>query len=215
MLESSGINIKRDYPLTDFLMKLSHFATDEKNIIVIIIIAITLFVCYKLAKKTPGGAYAIDWVKFNMPLIHSVMQQGATARFARSFSLLLQSGLPLLQALNLVSAAAGNLVISRALDSVAKEITEGGRLSEKIDKTHVFPDLLIQMCSIGEEAGSLPEMFDHVADYYEAEIDSTINAITAVMEPAMMIMVGLLVGVFIMGVLLPIMGISSAVQKNM
>lgn len=206
MLESSGLNVKRDYPLTAFLMAASDFATNKTNLFLIAISACLLVVAYKAAQKTKTGRYVTDLCKFYFPFIHGVMQEGSTARFARSFSLLLQSGVPLLQALNLVSGAAGNTVISRALDGVAKDITEGGRLSEKLDKTGVFPDLMIQMCSIGEEAGSLPEMFDHVADYYEAEIDSTIGTLTSVLEPAMMILVGLLVGVFIMGVLLPIMG---------
>ena len=214
MLESSGLNIQRDYPLTHMLMSLSKFATDSTNIILIVIGIVFLVGGYYLANRNKTGRYFIDLFKFYFPFFHGIMQQGATARFSRSFSLLLQSGVPLLHALNLVSAAAGNAVIQKALDQVAKDITEGGRLSEKLDKAKVFPDLMIQMASIGEESGSLPEMFDHVADYYEAEIDSTITQLTSVLEPAMMILVGLLVGVFIMGVLLPIMGISTAAQKG-
>ena len=215
MLESSGLDIKTQYPLTQLLMDASKFCTNPTNVALMATAGVALFIGFKVAGNTKGGRYLIDLVKFYFPVVHQLFQQSATARFARSFALLLQSGVPLLHALQLVSAAAGNAVVTRALDRVAKDITEGGRLSEKLDKTAVFPDLMIQMTSIGEESGSLPEMFEHVADYYEAEIDASITQLTSILEPTMMIIVGGIVGMFIMGVLLPIMGISAAAQKGM
>lgn len=215
MLTESGLDIKNQYPLTHLLMEASKIASNPVNMGLLVLFLVLAFVGFKVAVRFPTGRYAVDLVKFYFPFLHPLIQQGVTARFARGFALLLQSGVPLLQALQLISQAAGNKVVQRALDKVAKNISEGDKLSETLDRCKIFPDLMIQMASIGEEAGSLPEMFEHVAEYYEAEIDATITALTSVLEPAMMIIVGGIVGLFIMGVLLPIMGISQAVQSGM
>jgi len=215
ILTGSGLDIKHQYPLTQWLMDMSRFVSSPTNVTLCAVAAIVSFAVFRAVGKTPRGHYIFDLIKFNFPFLRVLQQQAATARFARSFALLLQSGVPLLQALNLIGGAAGNAVVTEALKVVAKQVSEGGRLSEMLDKSRVFPDLMIQMAAIGEEAGSLPEMFEHVADYYEAEIDSTITSLTAVLEPGMMVIVGAIVCLFIMGVLLPILGISSAVQKQM
>jgi type IV pilus assembly protein PilC len=164
--------------------------------------------------RTPGGAYARDLLLYNLPLFRKLVQESAAARFARTFGLLLQSGVPLLQALHLVGNAAGNLVITKAIEKVAREVSEGGKLSERLEQAELFPDLMIQMASIGEEAGSLPDMFDHVALYYEEEVDATVSSLTAVLEPAMMVMVGGLVCVFVLGLLLPILSLSTKVGSG-
>jgi type IV pilus assembly protein PilC len=215
ILENSGLDIKHEYPLTQWLMNMSHFVSNPTNVAIGAVSIVLLLILYKLIVRTEQGHYVVDLLKFYFPFLRSLQQQAATARFARSFALLLQSGVPMLQAINLVGGAAGNMVVTRSLQVVAKQVSEGGRLSEMLDKSRVFPDLMIQMAAIGEEAGSLPAMFEHVADYYEAEIDSTITNLTSVLEPAMMVIVGAIVCLFIMGVLLPILGISSAVQKQM
>ena len=211
IFQGVNLDIAKDYPLTDFLMKCSDLAKDPTSMS---IIAGSLFFAYMMLKavlRTDVGGYTRDLMLFNMPMFSKLVQESAAARFARTFGLLLQSGVPLLQALNLVGNASGNRVITRCVEKVAREVSEGGKLSERLEQAQVFPDLMIQMASIGEEAGSLPDMFDHVAAYYEEEVNATVSSITAVLEPAMMVMVGGLVCVFVLGLLLPILSLSQRV----
>lgn len=211
MFEGMGIDIPTQFPLTHFLMQASKKAKDPVTMGIAAGIAFFCYLVLKAIFKTKAGAYTRDLVLFNMPLFNKLILESASARFARTFGLLLQSGVPLLQALNLVGNAAGNMVVTRALERIAREVSEGGKLSERLDQAQLFPDLMVQMASIGEEAGSLPDMFDHVASYYEEEVDATVSALTAVLEPAMMVFVGGLVCVFVLGLLLPILSLSSKV----
>ncbi len=215
MFEDSKLDIPNDYPLTDLLIKASKFVSDGTNVVIMIVGAIVLAVAFHFFRKSKPGRYAIDYCKYYVPFFHKLVQEGAAARFSRAFSELLKSGVPLLQSLSLVAGSAGNLVVARSLGVVAGKIQEGDKISDTLDQVGIFPDLMVQMAAIGEEAGSLPEMFERVADYYEAEIDATIAAMTAVLEPGMMVMVGGVVGMFVMGVLLPILGISSGQQAQM
>ncbi|MEW6282658.1 MAG: type II secretion system F family protein [Candidatus Eremiobacterota bacterium] len=215
MFEDSKLDIQGDYPLTYWLLKASEFFSSGSNMMLLVLGAILLIVGFRLSQRTTVGRYTIDYLKFYVPFFHALVQQGAAARFARCFSQLLQAGVPLLQSLSLVAGSAGNLVVARSLGKVARNIQEGDKISDTLESVKIFPDLMIQMAAIGEEAGSLPDMFERVADYYESEIDATIAAMTAVLEPAMMVLVGGVVGMFVMGVLLPILGISTGYQQQM
>ena len=209
----SGVNIDiaKDFQLTDFLIKASDAAKDPASMGMLAGLLVFLYFMMRAILRTETGAYTRDLLLFNAPMFSKLVEESAAARFARTFGLLLQSGVPLLQALNLVGNASGNRVITRCIEKVAREVSEGGKLSERLEQAHVFPDLMIQMASIGEEAGSLPDMFDHVAAYYEEEVNATVSSITAVLEPAMMVMVGGLVCVFVLGLLLPILSLSTRV----
>lgn len=211
VFEGVGLDIPNQFPLTHFLMQASELAKSPGALVVGGVGGFLLFVAFRAVVRTRGGAYARDTVLYHLPLFSRLIQEGAAARFSRTFGLLLQSGVPLLQALHLVGNAAGNLVITRSVEKVARQVSEGGKLSEKLDEAGVFPDLLVQMASIGEEAGSLPDMFSHVAVYYEEEVDATVSSLTAVLEPAMMVFVGGLVCLFVMGLLLPILSLSTKV----
>lgn len=209
----SGVNIDiaKDFPLTDFLIKASNAAKDPATMSAVAGALVFLYFVMRAILRTDAGAYTRDLFFFNAPMFSKLVEESAAARFARTFGLLLQSGVPLLQALNLVGNASGNRVVTRCIEKVAREVSEGGKLSERLEQANVFPDLMIQMASIGEEAGSLPDMFDHVAAYYEEEVNATVTSITAVLEPAMMVMVGGLVCVFVLGLLLPILSLSTRV----
>ena len=211
IFQGVNLDIPKDFPLTDILIKCSNAAKDPTSMAILAGVGFFLYLVMKAILKTEPGAYTRDLFFFNAPMFSKLVQESAAARFARTFGLLLQSGVPLLQALHLVGNAAGNRVITRCIDRVAREVSEGGKLSERLEQTQVFPDLMIQMASIGEEAGSLPDMFDHVAAYYEEEVSATVSAITAVLEPAMMVLVGGLVCTFVLGLLLPILSLSTRV----
>lgn len=211
LFEGVDLDIPNQFPLTHFLIQASEWAKDPRAFGVAIGGGFLVSALYRAFVKTRTGAYLRDLIFFNLPLFSKLIQEGAAARFARTFGLLLQSGVPLLQALNLVGNAAGNMVITRSVERVAREVSEGGKLSERLDVAQVFPDLMVQMAAIGEEAGSLPEMFEHVAVYYEEEVDATVSGMMAVLEPAMMVLVGGLVCVFVLGLLLPILSLSTKV----
>lgn len=213
--EGSGLNIPRDYPLTQWLMDASKFATSWTRMGLIVVLIFAAIALFKAAGRTPKGRLLIDYCKLNAPFFRGFVLNVVAARFARAFSLLLQSGIPLVDALNLVARSSGNEEVSRKLARSAREIGEGGGITATLRTTQVFPDMLIQMSAMGEEAGSLPEMMERVADYYDEEVDSSTDAMTALLEPCMMVLIGGIVMLFIMGVLPPILGISAGVQEQM
>ncbi len=215
MFEESGLNIKQDYPLTQFLINASNFATSPSKIGLVVVLVFVFFVVFRFVSQQPQGRYLIDLCKLNFPFFSEFIAKVTAARFSRSFSLLLKSGVPLVDAMRLVGGAAGNEAVARSLRKVVRNIQEGDAISKTLKATNLFPDLLIQMATMGEEAGSLPDMLERVADYYDEEVDAAVSAITALLEPAMMVIIGGVVGMFVMGVLLPILGVSSSMQSQM
>ena len=215
MFENSGMDIKNQYPLTWLLMNGSQWCSNPRTMAITFIVLGVIALLLKLVLQTKPGRLVRDYMLYHAPLFSTMVQQAAAARFCRAFSTLLKSGVPLLQSLQLVADSSGNLVISNSIARVARNIQSGDRISETLESVGVFPDLVVQMAAIGEEAGSLPEMLEKVAEYFEEELDGTINALTGLIEPAMMLIVGGLVGVFVMGILLPILGISTAYQNQM
>lgn len=213
--EGSGLNIPRDYPLTQWLMDASKFATSWERMGTLVGLGLGLVFALKLALRTPKGRFLFDYAKLNAPFLRGYLLNIVAARFSRSFSLLLQSGIPLIDALTLVARSAGNEEVTRKLQRSAKDIGEGGGITATLRTTQVFPDMLIQMSAMGEEAGSLPEMMGRVADYYDEEVDSATDAMTSLLEPCMMVLIGGIVMIFVMGVLPPILGISAGVQEQM
>ena len=215
VFRDSGLDIERDYPLTHFLLQCSDFATSGTHMGLLLTAMVAILGTCKFIVSTPGGRLAWDTLKINFPFIRSFFLNVIAARFSRSFALLLKSGVPLVDAMGLVSRAAGNEAVSKRLGKGAREIGEGEAITKTLKSTKVFPDMLIQMSAMGEEAGSLPDMMERVADYYDEEVDASVDALTALLEPSMMILIGGVVCVFVMGVLLPILGVSSSVQEQM
>lgn len=215
VFRDSGLNIERDYPLTHLLLQASDFATSGPKMGMLAAAALCLFAAARLALNQPAGQVAWDTIKINFPFVRNFVLNVVAARFSRSFSLLLKSGVPLVDAMSLVSRAAGNEAVAKRLGKAAREIGEGEAITKSLKKTSIFPDMLIQMSAMGEEAGSLPDMMERVADYYDEEVDASVDALTALLEPTMMILIGGVVCVFVMGVLLPILGVSSSVQEQM
>jgi type IV pilus assembly protein PilC len=215
MFENSGIDIASQYPLTAFLINASHWCTDAHMIAYALIGLVLAILAIKLLLDTKPGRFVFDLTLYHAPGFSAMVQQATAARFCRALSTLLKSGVPLLQCLQLVADSSGNMVVARSIGRVARNIQSGDRISDTLEAVRIFPDLVVQMAAIGEEAGTLPEMLERVADYYDEELDTTINALTALIEPAMMVIVGGVVCVFVMGILLPILGISTAYQNQM
>ena len=215
VFRDSGLDIERDYPLTHFLLKASDFATSGVHMGGLLTFVVLVLGTFKIVIEQPAGRLAWDALKVNFPFIKGFFRNVIAARFSRSFSLLLKSGGPLVDAMSLVARAAGNESVAKKLSKGARNIGEGEGITKTLKGTSIFPDMLIQMSAMGEEAGSLPDMMERVADYYDEEVDASVDALTALLEPSMMILIGGVVCVFVMGVLLPILGVSSSVQEQM
>jgi type IV pilus assembly protein PilC len=215
VFRDSGLDIENDYPLTQTLLDASDFATSGPKMGMLALFLIVIVGGVRFAISKPAGRLAFDTLKVNFPFIRGFFLNVIAARFSRSFSLLLKSGVPLVDAMGLVSQAAGNDAVAKRLAKGARSIGEGEGITATLKETKIFPDMLIQMSAMGEEAGSLPDMMERVADYYDEEVDASVDALTALLEPTMMVLIGGVVCVFVMGVLLPILGVSSSVQEQM
>ncbi len=153
--------------------------------------------------KTRVGRETIDRVSLKMPLFGDLIQKTAVARFSRTFGALTRSGVPILTALEIVRDTAGNQVIANAVDASRQEIQQGGMISLALQKEQVFPVMAIQMISIGEETGELDQMLAKVADFYEDEVEQAVKALTSIIEPIMIVVLGGMVGLILLSMYLP------------
>jgi type IV pilus assembly protein PilC len=153
--------------------------------------------------KTRMGKETIDRISLKVPLFGDLIQKSAVARFSRTFGALTRSGVPILTALEIVRDTAGNQVIANAVDESRKEIQQGGMISLALQKEQVFPIMAIQMISIGEETGELDQMLAKVADFYEDEVEQSVKALTSIIEPIMIVVLGGMVGLILLSMYLP------------
>ena len=155
-----------------------------------------------------------DWVDrtiLKLPIIGDILYKSAVARFARTLATTFAAGVPLVDALDSVSGATGNVVFRNATDKVKADVSTGMQLNFSMRTTGTFPTMAIQMTAIGEESGSLDEMLDKVASFYEAEVDNMVDGLTSLMEPLIMAVLGVLVGGLIIAMYLPIFQLGSVV----
>ena len=164
------------------------------------------------ARKTfYGFRYRSDKYLMKAPVIGSILYKAAVARFARTLSTLFAAGVPLVDALDSVARAAGNLIFTEATFKIRDQIESGQRLQNAMMETGMFPNMAIQMISIGEEAGSLDAMCAKVADFYEEEVDNKVDSLSSLLEPLITVMIGLIVGSIVVAMYLPIFELGSVV----
>jgi type IV pilus assembly protein PilC len=175
------------------------------------IFIILLVVAFNYYKKTDKGIEAISKMKIKMPLLASLNKKIITARFTRTMSTLLSSGISLIDALPIVSEIIGNRVAEEELARVRERIVRGEGLSAPINESVVFPELLSSMIKIGEESGSLDDILNKTADFYDEEVDQAITAATAMIEPALIIVMGLIIGSIVISIMLPMFDMYSLI----
>jgi type IV pilus assembly protein PilC len=141
-----------------------------------------------------------------------VVQKVALARWSRTFSGMIASGVPILQAIEISGATCGNAVITEAMDDVYASVKRGGSIAQPIGGHEVFPPMVEHMISVGEESGQLETMLSKIADFYETEVDAKIKALTALLEPVMIIMVGSMVGFIVISMYLPIFSLYDKIR---
>ncbi|MBE9049274.1 type II secretion system F family protein [Nostocales cyanobacterium LEGE 11386] len=188
--------------LTQFLMACSEILRSWR-VLVVIGILIAFGIAYKQYYKTPVGRITIDRLSLKMPLFGDLIQKSSVARFSRTFGALTRSGVPILTCLEIVRDTSGNQVVANAIDAARAEIQQGGMISLALQKDQVFPVMAIQMISIGEETGELDAMLMKIADFYEDEVEQAVKALTSVLEPLMIVVLGGMVGTILLAMYLP------------
>jgi type IV pilus assembly protein PilC len=188
--------------LTQFLLTVSEILRSWRALIPIGLF-IGFNIAYRQYYKTRVGRETIDRLSLKVPLFGDLIQKSAVARFSRTFGSLTRSGVPILSALEIVRDTAGNQVIANAVDASRRDIQQGGMISIALQKENVFPIMAIQMISIGEETGELDQMLMKVADFYEDEVEQSVKALTSILEPIMIVVLGGMVGVILLAMYLP------------
>ncbi|NIQ37159.1 MAG: type II secretion system inner membrane protein GspF [Proteobacteria bacterium] len=161
--------------------------------------------------RTDSGRKGIDTVLLKLPVFGPLLRKIAIARFSRTLGTLVSSGVPILDSLNIVSKTAGNKIVEDAIQNARSSISEGETIAEPLDKSNVFPPMVIQMISVGESTGSLDTMLNKIADFYDEEVDTTVATLTSLLEPFLMIFLGGTVGTIVVAMYLPIFQMASAI----
>ena len=162
--------------------------------------------------RTVKGRRLIDQALLKIPVFGKLLQRAAIARFARSLAVLLSGGIPINRALEMAQGTSGNTVLSDAIRSVREEILQGSKIAAALRRYPVFPKMAVRMVSAGEETGSMSELLEKVADFYESRVDAALTTINALIEPIFVVMIGLFVLVFILSLYLPIFKLAATIK---
>jgi type IV pilus assembly protein PilC len=204
-----------DRPLpmvTTFIINLSRLVQNHWLILIGGIIA--LVAGYKFANRTAGGRSIFDRIKLRLPLFGDVIRKTAISRFSRTLGTLVTSGVPILQALNITRETAGNTVIANAINQVHDSVKEGESIVQPLEASGAFPPMVISMIDVGEETGQLPEMLLKIAEVYDEEVDNSVAAMTAALEPIMIVFLALIVGTIVIALFMPLISIIQGLQQQ-
>jgi len=173
-----------------------------------------LLAAYKFAARTRAGRSTIDRIKLRLPLFGSLIRKTSVSRFSRTLGTLVTSGVPILQALNITRETAGNAVIANAISQVHDSVKEGESIVLPLETSGAFPPMVISMIDVGEETGQLPEMLLKVADVYDDEVDNSVAALTAALEPIMIIILAVVVMTIVIALFMPLISIITGLQQQ-
>ncbi|CAG37511.1 type II secretion system F family protein [Desulfotalea psychrophila] len=194
---------------TQIVVNMSDFF--KNNIIYMLIALFALMAAVKKIYTTEKGQIAIDKILLQAPVVGPLLRKVAVAKFTRTLSTMLQSGVPILEALQVVAKTAGNKIIERAVFRVADGIAEGRPMAEPLEESGVFPNMVTQMINVGESVGALDAMLEKIADFYDGEVDQAVDNLTAMIEPFMMVFLGGMIGGLVVAMYLPIFKMASVV----
>lgn len=197
--------------ITVLLISVSGFLKSFWFVLLLLIVAVFAGLRYTFT-KTERGRYMWDRIRLRMPLVGPLSHKIAVARFSRTLGTLLESGVPLLSALFIVKNIVNNRLISDVIENARKEVEEGQSLSGSLSKSELFPPLTIQMISVGEQSGNVEQMLYKVSDSYENEVESNVMMITSLLEPVMILVMGLFVGFIVISILLPIFEMNQLIR---
>ncbi|MEI6513356.1 MAG: type II secretion system F family protein [bacterium] len=196
---------------TKFLVDLSHFLTSKWWVV---IIAIIIFVmAYKAFANTTFGRRTVDRLKLKMPVFGKLHHRICLARFSRTLGTLMAAGVPILQAMETVAGMLGNAVLADAILEARARIREGDRIGVPLEKSKMFPPMVVHMIGVGEESGSLDFMLQKIADYYEAEVEAMLASLTAAIEPLLIVVLGFMVGFIVISMFAPMLSVITELSK--
>ena len=195
---------------TQFVLSLSAFL--RANILTGLGLLIALIIAYKYYSKTSSGRLNVDRVKLKLPLLGDLIRKSAIARFSRTLATLISSGVSILDALDITARASGNRVIHDAIKRSVLSIAEGETITQPLKASKVFPPMVVQMISVGEKTGGLDEMLSKIADFYDDEVDAAVAALTSVIEPVIIVFMGIVIGGILIAMYLPMFDIIGAIS---
>jgi type IV pilus assembly protein PilC len=198
--------------LTQIIVDLSHAFVTFLPIGIGMLIAASFAFVYSY--RTVRGKQIYHQLLLRLPIVGGVLRKIAVARFTRTLGTLLQSGVPILDALEICAKTSGNVVIEGGIMSVRQAISEGKNMAEPLTETKIFPDMVVQMIAVGEQTGALDQMLNKIADFYEEETDVAVAAMTAALEPILMVGVGGMVGVVLVAMYLPVFSLAGNIKAD-
>lgn len=196
--------------LTQLVMNLSDLFVDYGWIMIILLIA-SAFGLYKLHEKSPTFQKRIDALILRLPVFGAIVRKATIARWARTTSTLFAAGVPLVEVLDSVAGASGNILYEEATQDIRAKVTQGLSLTSSMQSTDMFPNMVIQMAAIGEESGSLDDMLNKAAEFYEDEVDNSVTRLSHLMEPIIMVVLGSLIGILLIAMYLPLFNLGNVV----
>lgn len=198
--------------ITRFMVGISHGFISWLPFIVVTLLAVVFGVAQAI--KRPKGKRALHAMVLRVPIVGPVLRKIAVARFTRTLGTLLQSGVPILDALEICARTSGNIVILEGIMLVRRQVSEGQNMAEPLQAAGVFPDMVVQMIGVGEQTGALDQMLNKIADFYEEETDVAVASLTSMLEPIMMVGIGGMVGVVLVAMYLPIFSLAGNIKAN-
>jgi type IV pilus assembly protein PilC len=195
---------------TQFVINISRFV-QANGIYLGVVTGAGIYAFFYFHKRSKAMREWIDRMTLKLPVIGPIMVKAAIARFARTLSTMFAAGVPLVEALESVAGATGNIIYERAVLKMRDEVSTGQRLQRSMETTGLFPNMVVQMIAVGEESGSLDAMSAKVADFYEAEVDNAVDAMSSLLEPLIMAILGVLVGGLVIAMYLPIFKLGAVV----
>lgn len=193
---------------TQFLVDLS--AAAQSYFIYVIIAVVALVFAFKRYYRTERGTLTVDALVLKAPVFGPLLKKVAVAKFTRTLSTMMSSGVPIMEGLDIVSKTSGNKIIENAIMKTRQSIGEGKTIAEPLMETDIFPSMVVQMIAVGEATGALDTMLAKIADFYDDEVDAAVDAMTALLEPFMMVFLGGVVGGMIIAMYLPIFKMAAA-----
>ncbi|TET48672.1 type II secretion system F family protein [Candidatus Aerophobetes bacterium] len=187
--------------LTQFMLDLSDFAGDKLYLVILIVVL--LAIGYYLIKRSPRGGYFLDKLKLKIPILGKLFHKVALSRFSRTLAILSDSGVPILDALDMTGKAAENMTVQKATEEAQNSLRDGHTIADPLRKSPVFPPMVVNMIAIGEETGALDKMLNKVADFYDQEVEAIVNSLASLIEPLLILFLGATVGIIAVAMYLP------------
>jgi len=194
---------------TQFVIALSRFVSN--NFIYIILGSGAFIYLLRRFYRTEKGKYLMDDLSLKLPIFGMLLRKVAVAKFTRTFGTMVSSGVPILEAMDIVARSAGNKVVEKAIFKARGSIAQGRTISEPLAESGVFPPMVTQMIGVGEASGELDTMLNKIADFYDEDVDAAVNTLTSMMEPIMMVVLGGIVGGLVISMYLPIFKMGEAI----